>query len=76
MEIFAPATKTDITDEQYHEFRLETRKGQRGQREPDLMDEDPTIPLQRREDQGPVDPEFKGTVECLSHENKHIFSGN
>ena len=26
MEVFAPASQTDITDEQYHEFRLELRR--------------------------------------------------
>jgi hypothetical protein len=41
--------------------------------EPDLMSEDPNIPLQRREDQGPVDPEFKGTVKCLSREKSKAF---
>ena len=37
------------------------------------MGDDPNIPLQRREDQGRADPEFTGTVESLSHENKHII---
>ena len=37
------------------------------------MDEDTNIPLRRRDDQGPVDPEFKGAVECLSRENKHMI---
>ena len=41
--------------------------------EPDLMDDDPNIPLQRCEDQGRAGPEFKGTVESLSCENKHII---
>ena len=30
-------------------------------------------PFQRRADQGRADPEFKGTVESLSRENKHIM---
>jgi len=33
------------------------------------MDDDPNIPLQRREDQGRADPEF----ESLSRENNHII---
>ena len=41
--------------------------------DPDLEEDDPNIPLRRRDGQGPGDPEFKGTVECLSRENKHII---
>ena len=41
--------------------------------EPDLMYDDPNFPLRRREDQGRAHPEFKGTVESLSRENKHII---
>ena len=41
--------------------------------EPDLNDDDPHIPLQRREDQGRADPEYKGTIESLSGESKHIL---
>jgi hypothetical protein len=37
------------------------------------MDDDPNIPLRRREDQSLANPEFKGTVESLSRENKHII---
>jgi hypothetical protein len=33
--------------------------------DPDLEEDDPNIPLRRRDGQGPGDPEFKGTVECL-----------
>ena len=84
MEFFAPSTQTDITDEQYHEFRLELKKVLKANKnvtqdnfedveEPDLMDDDPNIPLQRREHQGRADPEFKGTVENLNRENKHII---
>ena len=84
MEIFAPSTRTDITDEQCYEFRLELKKVFEANKnatqdnfenveEPDLMDDDPNIPLQRREDQGRADPEFKGTVESLSRENNHII---
>ena len=85
MELCAPWTRTDITDERYHEFRLELKKLKNENKhlshspasfedvdEPDLMDDDPNIPLQRREGQGPGDPEFKGTVESLSRESKHI----
>ena len=56
MELFAPWTGTDITDEQYHEFRLELKKLKNDNKhlhpsnfedvdEPDLMD-DPSIPLE------------------------------
>ena len=41
--------------------------------ETDLMEDDPNIPLQCREDQGRMDPEFKGTIESLSRENKHTI---
>ena len=37
------------------------------------MYDDPNFPLRRREDQGRAHPEFKGTVESLSRENKHII---
>ena len=84
MQIFAPSARTDITDEQYHEFRLELKRVKQANKnvsqdnfenveEPDFMGDDPNIPLQRCEGQGPVDPEFKGTVESLSRENKHII---
>ena len=74
----------EITDEEYHEFRLELKRVNEANKhinqdnfedvdEPDLMDDDPNIPLQRREDQGRGDPEFKGTVESLGRENKHII---
>ena len=84
MEIFAPSTRTDITDEQCYEFRLELKKVFEANKnatqdnfenveEPDLMDDDPNIPLQRREDQGRADPEFKGTAGSLSRENNHTI---
>ena len=84
MDIFVPSTHTDITDEKYHEFRLALKKVKEENQylgpdnfedveEPDLMDDDPNIPLQRREDQGRGDPEFKGAIENLSRENKHII---
>ena len=41
--------------------------------EPDLNDDDPNIPLQRQENQGRVDPEFKGKLENLSTVNKHLI---
>ena len=57
MEIFAPSTRTDIADEQYHEFHLELKKileanknvtqdNLENVQEPDLMDDDPNIPFQ------------------------------
>ena len=75
---------THITDEQCYEFRLELKKVLKANKnvtqdnfedveEPDLMDDDPNIPLQRREHQGRADPEFKGTVQSLSRENKQII---
>jgi hypothetical protein len=41
--------------------------------EPDLVDDDPKTPLPRYEGQGRADPEYKGSVESLSRENKHII---
>ena len=41
--------------------------------DPDLEEDDPNIPLRRQDDEGQGDPESKGTVECLSRENKHII---
>ena len=76
MEVFAPAPQTDITDEQYHEFRPELKRVKEANphiTQANFEEDDPNVPLRRREDQGPVDPELKGTVECLSCENKHII---
>jgi hypothetical protein len=84
MEVFAPATRFDISDEDYHELRLELKRLVNDNKnfgpsnfedveKKDLMDDDPNIPLQCREDQGRMDPEFKGTIESLSRENKHII---
>jgi len=41
----------------------------------DLQEGDPNTFLQDDVmiNQGPGDPEFKGSAECLSRENKHIF---
>ena len=43
---------------------------------PDLADDDPNTPLPRFEGQGRADPEYKGSFESLSHEDKHNYSGN
>ena len=84
MEAFGPSTRTDISYDEHHDFHLELKRVAEANKnvtqdnfedteEPDLMDDDPNIPLQRREDQGRADPEFKGTVESLSRENKQII---
>ena len=77
MEIFAPSTRTDISDEEYHEFRLELKRvveDNKNVNQDNFEDaEEPFIPLQRREDQDRVEPEFQGTVESLSRENRHIY---
>ena len=84
METFAPSTQTDISYDDYHDFHLEVKRvieenknitvdNFENVEEPDLNDDDPNIPLQRREDQGRGDPEYKGRLENLSRENKHIF---
>ena len=84
METFVPSTQTDISYDDYHEFHLEVKRVVEANKnvtldnfedieEPDLNDDDPHIPLQRREDQGRADPEYKGTIESLSGESKHIL---
>ena len=73
---FPVTSQTDITDERYHELRLDIKKVLKENKrinqssfeeedDPDLEEDDPNIPLRRRDGQGPGDPEFKGTVECL-----------
>ena len=44
--------------------------------EPELADDNPETPLPRPEVQTNTDPEFKNSVENLSRENKHRYSGN
>ena len=84
METFVPSTQTDISYDDYHEFHLEVKRVVEANKnvtldnfedieEPDLNDDDPHIPLQRREDQGRADPEYKGTIESLSGESKRIL---
>ena len=84
METFVPSTQTDISCDDYHDFHLEVKRVIEANKhitpdnfenveEPDLNDDDPNILLQRREDQGRGDPEYKGKPESLSRENKHII---
>ena len=41
--------------------------------EPDLAGDDPNTSLPRFEEQGRADPEYKGSVESLGREDKHII---
>ena len=82
MDIYVPTTQTEISCDTYHDFHLDVKRVINANKhltvdnfedveEPDLNDDDPNIPLQRREDQGRGDPEFKGKLENLSTVNKH-----
>ena len=73
----------EISDDDYHELHLylskEVLENNRhlavdnfeDVEEPDLADDDPNTPLPRFEGQGRADPEYKGSVESLSREDKH-----
>ena len=84
MEVYVPSTQTDISFGTCHDFHLDVRQVITANKhitldnfenveEPDLMHTDPNIPLRGREDQSHADPEYKGTVESLSHENNTLF---
>ena len=84
MEIYVPITETEISYDKYHEFHVDVKRVINANKhitvnnfenaeEPDLNDDDPNIRLQRREDQGRGDPEFKGKLEKLSTVNKHLI---
>ena len=79
-----PITETEISYDKYHEFHVDVKRVINANKhitvnnfenaeEPDLNDDDPNIRLQRREDQGRGDPEFKGKLEKLSTVNKHLI---
>ena len=84
LEDYASSTQAQIQYDTYHEFHLEVKRVFEANKqitvdnfenveEPDLNDDDPNIPLQRREDQGRGDPEFKGKLENLSKVDKHLI---
>ena len=79
-----PITETEISYDKYHGFHLDVKRVINANKhitvdnfedveEPGLNDDDPNIPLQRREDQGRGDPEFNGKLENLSTVNKHLI---
>ena len=84
MEYYAPAMNFEVSYDDYHEFKLASGKVLEDNRnitsdnflgveEPELVDDDPETPLPDHQGQGPVDPEYKGTIESLNVENKHII---
>ena len=84
MDYYAPAMGYEISYDEYHEFKLEIgRVLQENEHipsdnfldveEPDLVDDDPETPLPDLQGQSRVDPEYKGTIESLNVEDKHII---
>ena len=84
MELYAPSMNFEVSYDTYHEFKLSIAKALEKNKkittdnfldveEPDLVDDDPETPLPGNQWQGRVDPEYKGTVESLGCENKHII---
>ena len=84
MEIYAPRMQYNISYGDYDEVKLAlstilennrhiTSANFEDVEEPDLVDDDPNTPLPRPEGQFRGDPEYKGSVESLCHENKHII---
>jgi hypothetical protein len=84
MEIYAPAMDFTVSYDDYHEFKLSIEAVLENNRhitsdnfldveEPDLVDDDPETPLPSHQWKGRIDPKYKGPVESLSCENKHII---
>ena len=84
MELYAPSMNFVVSHDTCHEFKLSIRDVLENNRhitsdnfpdveDPELVDDDPETPLPRNQWEGRVDPEYKGSVESLSCENKHIF---
>ena len=84
MEHWAPMMRFQITYDQYHEFKLEigtvlknnthvTADNFLDVEEPDLVDDDITIPAPNLEAPGTGDTEYKHAIESLNIENKHII---
>ena len=84
MELYAPSVNFEVSYDTYHEFKLsihdvlEKNRGFTSDNFPDVEDpelvgDDPETPLPGKQWQGRVDPEYKGSIETLSCENKHII---
>jgi len=84
MEYYAPTMNFEVSYDDYHEFKLAIGKVLEDNKnitsdnfldveEPELADDDPETPLPDHQWQGRVDPEYKGTIESLNIENKHII---
>ena len=84
MEHWAPMMGFQITYDQSHEFKLDIGKVLKDNshitaenfldvEEPDLADDDPTIPAPNLEGPGAGDIEYKHTIESLNIEDKHII---
>ena len=84
LEDYVSSTQAQIQYDTYHEFHREVKRVFESNKqitvdnfetveEPGLNDDDPNIPLQRREDQGRGDPGFKGKLENLSKVDKHLI---
>ena len=84
MEHWAPMMRFEITHDQYHEFKLDigtvlknnthvTADNFLDVEEPDLVDDDITIPAPNLEAPGTGDVEYKHAIESLNIENKHII---
>ena len=84
MDHWAPMIGFQITYDQYHEFKLDIGKVLKDNahitadnfldvEEPDLADDNPTIPAPNLQGPGTGDPEYKHTIESLNIEDKHII---
>ena len=85
MEQYAPMMGYEISYDKYHEFKLDIEKVLKDNEhidadnfldveEPDLVDDDPETPLPDLQGQNRADPEYKGTIESLNIEDKHIIA--
>ena len=84
MEYYAPAMNFEVSYDTYHEFKLAIGKVIEDNQhitsdnfldieEPELVDDDPETPLPDPQGQSRADPEYKGTMESLNVESKHII---
>ena len=88
MELYAPSMNFsmnfEVSYDTYHELKLSIHDVLEDNRhitsdnvpdveDPELVGDDPETPLPGNQWQGRVDPEYKGSIETLSCENKHII---
>ena len=84
MELYAPSMNFQVSYDTYPELKLSigdvleknrhiTSDNFPDVEDPELVDDDPETPLPRNPWEGQVDPEYKGSIESLSCENKHII---